>query len=189
MSVSTVREYQGLKIPSAGTFSLDSAHSRVGFVARHMMVSKVRGSFGGVTGKIVVGEDPTQSSVQASIPVQSVSTGVEMRDNHLRSADFFEADRHPTLEFVSTSLTPKGGNEFLLRGDLTIKETTVPVELDVEFEGVTTNPNGQQVFGFTATGEIDREDFGITYNAVLEAGGVMISNKIKIEIEGEAVKD
>jgi len=189
MSVSTVREYQGTKIPAAGTFSLDPAHTHVGFVARHMMVSKVRGSFTELSGKIVVGEDPTQSSAQASIVVKSVSTGVEMRDNHLRSADFFEADRHPTLEFVSTSLTPKGGSEFLLRGDLTIKETTVPVELDVELEGVTTNQNGKQVFGFSATGEIDREDFGITYNAVLEAGGVMISNKIKIEIEGEAVQD
>jgi polyisoprenoid-binding protein YceI len=189
MADSSTREYQGLKIPTPGTFSLDPAHSRVGFVARHMMVSKVRGSFQEVSGKITVGEDPTKSSVEASIVVKSVSTGVEARDNHLRSADFFEAEAHPTLEFASTSLTPKGGNEFTLRGDLTIKTTTVPVELNVEFEGVTVSPYGQEVFGFSATGEIDREEFGITYNMVLEAGGVMIGNKIKLEIEGEAIRD
>jgi polyisoprenoid-binding protein YceI len=189
MSDTETREYHGLKIPATGIFSIDPAHTHVGFVARHMMVSKVRGSFSEVSGKIVVAEDPIQSTAEASIVVKSVSTGVEMRDNHLRSADFFEADRHPTLEFVSTSLHPKGGNEFVLGGDLTIKETTVPVDLDVEFEGVATNPYGKEVFGFTATGEIEREQFGITYNAVLEAGGVMISNIIKIEIDGEAVRD
>jgi polyisoprenoid-binding protein YceI len=189
MADSSTREYQGLKIPTPGTFSLDPAHTRVGFVARHMMVSKVRGSFQEVSGKITVAEDPIKSSVEASIVVKSVSTGVEARDNHLRSADFFEAEAHPTLEFASTSLTPKGGNEFTLRGDLTIKTTTVPVELHVEFEGATVSPYGQEVFGFSATGEIDREEFGITYNMVLEAGGVMIGNKIKLEIEGEAIRD
>jgi polyisoprenoid-binding protein YceI len=153
------------------------------------MVSKVRGSFSQVSGKIVVADDPAKSSVEASIVVESVATGVEQRDNHLRSADFFEAQSHPTIEFVSTSLLPKGGNEFVLRGDLTIKNTTVPVELDVEFEGVTVSPYGKEVFGFSATGEIDREEFGITYNMVLEAGGVMIGNKVKLEIEGEAVRD
>ena len=189
MADSPTREYQGIKIPTPGTFSLDPAHTRVGFVARHLMVSKVRGSFQELSGKVVVAEDPTESTAEASIVVKSVSTGVEARDNHLRSADFFEAESHPTMEFVSTSLTPKGGNEFLLRGDLTIKESTAPVELDVEFGGATVNPYGQEVFGFSATGEIDREDFGITYNMVLEAGGVMISNKIKLEIEGEAIRD
>src|SRR5215467_6963532 len=104
MTDTVVREYQGIKIPAPGTFSLDPAHTRVGFVARHLMVSKVRGSFSQVSGKIVVAEDPAKSSVEASIVVESVSTGVEQRDNHLRSADFFEAQSHPTIEFVSTSL-------------------------------------------------------------------------------------
>ncbi|HEU0238123.1 MAG TPA: YceI family protein [Micromonosporaceae bacterium] len=189
MTDTAVREYQGIKIPAPGTFSLDPAHTRVGFVARHLMVSKVRGSFNQVSGKIVVTEDPADSSVEASIVVESVSTGVEQRDNHLRSADFFEAQAHPTIEFASTSLLPKGGNEFVLRGDLTIKNTTVPVELDVEFDGVTVSPYGKEVFGFSATGEIDREAFGITYNMVLEAGGVMIGNKVKLEIEGEAIRN
>src|SRR5262245_30744406 len=189
MTDTAVREYQGIKIPAPGTFSLDPAHTRVGFVARHLMVSKVRGSFNQVSGKIVVAEDPAESSVEASIVVASVSTGVEQRDNHLRSADFFEAPTHTTIDFGSTSLVPKGGNEFVLRGDLTIKNTTVPVELDVEFDGVTVSPYGKEVFGFSATGEIDREAFGITYNMVLEAGGVMISNTVKLEIEGEAIRD
>jgi polyisoprenoid-binding protein YceI len=185
----STREYQGIKIPAPGTFSLDPAHTRVGFVARHLMVSKVRGSFNQVSGKIVIAEEPTESTVEASIVVESVSTGVEARDNHLRSADFFEAKSHPTIEFASTALVPKGDNEFVLRGDLTIKDKTVPVELDVEFDGLTVSPYGKEVFGFSATGEIDREDFGITYNMVLEAGGVMIGNKIKLELEGEAIRD
>lgn len=189
MSDATTRDYQGLEIPAPGTFSIDPAHARVGFVARHLMVSKVRGSFNEKSGTIVIAEDPTQSTVEVSIVVTSVHTGVDARDNHLRSGDFFEAETFPTIEFKSTSLTPKGGNDFTLAGELTIKGKSLPVELDVEYEGVTVSPWGKQVIGFTATGEIDREEWGMTYNQALETGGVMISKKIKLELEIEAVRD
>jgi polyisoprenoid-binding protein YceI len=185
---SGTREFQGLQIPVAGTYLLDAAHKRVSFVARHLMVSKVRGTFEEAEATIVVGEDPLQSSVSATINVKSINTTVADRDNHLRSGDFFLADEHPTMEFRSTGIKSWDGNEFVVTGDLTIKGVTKPVDLAVEFEGAGKSPYGFDVFGFSATTEIDREDWGLTYNMALETGGVMISKKIKIEIEGEAIR-
>jgi polyisoprenoid-binding protein YceI len=187
-SVSSTREFEGLQIPAAGTYLLDAAHKRVGFVVRHLMVSKVRGNFGEATATITVGEDPLQSSVTATIQTQSVFTGQPDRDNHLRTGDFFEAEKYPTIEFKSTGIKSHDHNEFLLDGDLTIKGITKTVELLVEFEGAGRSPYGQDVFGFSATTEIDREDWGLTYNMALESGGVMIGKKVKIEIEGEAIR-
>jgi polyisoprenoid-binding protein YceI len=185
----STRDYRGLSIPTPGTFSIDPAHTRVGFMVRHLMVSKVRGSFTDVAGQIVVGEDPTQSSVTATIQAASITTGVDQRDGHLRTGDFLEVEKYSTLEFRSTAVTTVDGNEFTLAGELTIKDITKPVVLKVEFEGATRNPYGKDVFGFTATTEIDREDWGISYNMALEAGGVMVSKNVKIEIEGEAVRN
>jgi polyisoprenoid-binding protein YceI len=182
------RDYKGLTIPTPGTFDIDPAHTRVGFMVRHLMVSKVRGSFTEVTGKIVIGENPADSSVDAIIQAASITTGQEQRDGHLRTGDFLEVEKYPTLEFKTTGLAETGGNEFTLAGELTIKGITKPVELKVEFEGATVSPYGKDVFGFTATTEIDREDWGISYNMALEAGGVMVSKNVKIEIEGEAVR-
>ena len=188
ISTSTTRDHNGLQIPTAGTFALDPAHTRVGFVARHLMVSKVRGHFADVTGEIVIAEDPAQSSAHATMQAASITTGVEQRDGHLRSGDFLEIEKYPTLEFRSTGLTANGGNEFTLRGHLTIKGVTHPVDLAVEFEGVTRSPWGKDVLGFSAKTEIDREQWGMTWNQALETGGVMVSKKITIEIEGEAVR-
>jgi polyisoprenoid-binding protein YceI len=188
ISTSTTRDHNGLQIPTAGTFALDPAHTRVGFVARHLMVSKVRGHFTDVTGEIVIAEDPAQSSAHATMQAASITTGVEQRDGHLRSGDFLEIEKYPTLEFRSTGLTANGGNEFTLRGHLTIKGVTHPVDLAVEFEGVTRSPWGKDVLGFSAKTEIDREQWGMTWNQALETGGVMVSKKITIEIEGEAVR-
>jgi len=185
----STRDFNGLTIPTPGTFSLDPAHSRVGFSVRHLMVSKVRGHFNEVTGEIVVGEDPTQSSVTATIQAASITTGQEQRDGHLQTSDFLEVEKFPTLEYRSTGVTKVDGNEFTLAGELTIKGITKPVEMKVEFEGATRSPYGKDVFGFSATTEIDREDWGITYNMALEAGGVMVSKNVKIEIEGEAVRN
>ena len=187
-SVSSTREFEGLQIPAAGTYLLDAAHKRVGFVVRHLMVSKVRGDFGEATATITIAEDPLQSSVTASITTASVFTGQPDRDAHLRTGDFFEAEKFPTIEFKSTGIKSQNGNEFLLDGELTIKGVTKPVELLVEFEGAGRSPYGQDVFGFSATTEIDREDWGLTYNVALESGGVMIGKKVKIEIEGEAIR-
>jgi polyisoprenoid-binding protein YceI len=160
----------------------------VGFVARHLMVAKVRGHFETAEATIVVGEDPLRSTVTASIQTASVSTSVADGDNHLRSGDFFESEKYPAMEFRGTGLKSWDGSEFVLDGELTIKDVTRPVVLNVEFEGATVNPYGQDVFGFSATTEIDREDWGLTWNMVLEKGGVGVSKKIKIEIEIEAIR-
>jgi polyisoprenoid-binding protein YceI len=187
-AITSTREYRGLQIPVAGTYTLDAAHKRVGFVARHLMVSKVRGNFGEATATITVGEDPLQSSVTATIQTGSVFTGQPDRDNHLRSGDFFEAEKYPTIEYRSTGIKSFEGNEFVLEGELTIKGITKSVDLVVEFEGAGRSPYGKDVFGFSATTEIDREDWGLTWNVALESGGVMIGKKVKIEIEGEAIR-
>jgi polyisoprenoid-binding protein YceI len=186
--VASTREFEGLQIPAAGTYLLDAAHKRVGFVVKHLMVSKVRGNFSEADASITIAEDPMQSSVTATIKTASVHTGQVDRDNHLRTGDFFEAEKYPTMEFRSTGIKSFEGNEFVLEGELTIKDVTRPVELKVEFEGVGRSPYGFDLFGFSASTEIDREDWGLTYNMALESGGVMIGKKVKIEIEGEAIR-
>ncbi len=182
------RSYNGTEIPVAGTYLLDANHKRVGFVARHLMVGKVRGQFADATATILVGEDPLQSSVTATIQAASIGTGQEQRDGHLKSPDFLDVEKFPTLEYRSTGVKSFDGNEFVLTGELTIKDVTVPVELEVELEGVGRSPYGQDVFGFSASTELDREAFGITWNVALETGGVMVGKKVKIEIEGEAIR-
>src|SRR6266571_3035288 len=169
------RSYNGTEIPVAGTYLLDANHKRVGFVARHLMVGKVRGQFADATATILVGEDPLQSSVTATIQAASFGTGQEQRDGHLKSPDFLDVEKFPTLEYRSTGVKSFDGNEFVLTGELTIKDVTVPVELEVELEGVGRSPYGQDVFG-------------ITWNVALETGGVMVGKKVKIEIEGEAIR-
>ena len=182
------RSYNGTEIPVPGTYALDSNHKRVGFVARHLMVSKVRGEFKEATATITVAEDPLQSSVSATIQAESFHSNQEQRDGHVKSPDFLHAEKFPTLEYRSTGVKSIDGNEFVLTGELTVRDVTRPVDLHVELDGVGRSPYGQDVFGFTATAEIDREDFGITWNMALETGGVMVGKKVKIEIEGEAIR-
>ena len=182
------RTFNGIEIPQPGTYTLDVNHKRVGFMARHLMVSKVRGEFAEAGATITIAEDPLQSSVHATIRAASISTGQEQRDGHLKSPDFLDVEKYPTLEYRSTGVKSVGGNEFVLTGELTIKDVTVPVDLEAEFEGVGRSPYGHDVFGFSATAEIDREAFGITWNVALETGGVMVGKKVKIEIEGEAIR-
>ena len=187
-TAAATRTWNGLVIPAAGTYELDQAHKRVGFVARHMMVSKVRGEFAEATATITVAEDPLQSSVVATMKADSIVTGQKDRDAHLRSGDFLEAEKYPELTFRSTRVVSHSGNEFVLEGELTVKDVTRTVQLEVEFEGAGRSPYGFDVFGFSASTEIDREDFGLTWNVALETGGVMVGKKIKIEIEGEAIR-
>lgn len=184
----TTRTWNGLTVPTAGTFALDPAHTRVNFVARHLMVSKVRGAFTEVSGEIVVGADPAESAVTAVISAASIGTGSADRDGHLRSPDFLDAERYPTLNFRSIGLVPGAENAFTLRGELTIRGVTREVELDVEFEGLARDPWGREVIGFTATTEIDREEFGMTWNQALETGGVLVGKKVKIEISAEGIR-
>ena len=184
----TTRNWNGLTIPNAGKFVLDAAHTRVGFAARHLMVSKVRGSFTGVAGEITVAEDPTESSVSATIETASINTGQPDRETHLRSADFLDVETYPEMTFRSKRMSDRAGAEFTLVGDLTIKDVTREVELHVEFDGVTMNPWGKEVAAFTAKTEIDREDFGMTWNVALETGGVLVGKKVTIEIEAQAIR-
>ena len=170
----------------AGTWTLDTAHSSVSFSVRHMMVSKVRGRFSEYTADIVTAEDPLQSKVNATIQVASIDTGQEMRDNHLRSADFFDAASFPSIEFVSNRIEPDG-DDYLIHGDLTIRGVTRPVVLTAEYAGTVPNMKGGLSAGFSARTKINREDFGLTWNVALESGGVMVGKDVRIAIDLEVV--
>ena len=170
-----------------GTWNVDQSHSAVTFSARHLMISKVRGRFESFSGTITVGEDPLHSSVQAVVDTKSVTTGDESRDGHLKSADFFDVDNYPELSFVSTSLE-QDGDDFRLAGLLTVKDVTRPVVFALEFEGVSTDPWGNTKAGFSAEAEINRKDFGLEWNVALEAGGVLVGDKVKIQLDIQAVK-
>jgi polyisoprenoid-binding protein YceI len=168
---------------TAGTWAIDPTHSEVGFVARHLMVTKVRGSFTDVSGTVEVAEDIAQSVANVTIKTASVSSGTADRDGHLRSADFFDSETYPDMTFVSTSFDGD-----TLTGDLTIKDVTKPVTLDVEFNGVATDPWGNEKAAFEATGELNRTDWGLTWNANLEKGGVLVSEKIKLVLDVQLAK-
>ena len=190
MSTPTVnRTLDGVNIPQPGTFALDPHHTTVGFIARHLVVSKVRGSISEVSGSITIAENPLDSSVVAVMKAASITTGSPGRDEHLRSADFLDAETYPDLTFRSTGVTNVSGGEFVLAGELTIRDVTRPVQLKVEFDGFTVNPWGKEVVAFTATTEIDREEFGITWNQAMESGGVLVGKAVKIEITAEAVRE
>lgn len=166
----------------SGTWVLDPAHSEVRFSVRHMMISKVRGTFAKFTATITAPENPLEASVVASVETASVDTNDEGRDNHLRSADFFDAETYPTLDFASTGVRYEGGN-FLVDGELTIKGITKPVTFEVEFGGFGTDPWGNYKAGATAKAVIDREQFDLTWNAALETGGVLVGKDVTIELD------
>jgi polyisoprenoid-binding protein YceI len=182
MSTSTV-QIPGLV---AGTWAIDPVHSEVGFTVRHLMVSKVRGTFKTFEGTITIGADPLNSGVETSIDAWSVDTRDENRDNHLRSSDFFEVEKYPRITFVSTAVRPAGSN-YVMTGDLTIRGVTRSVDVDLEFNGVSPDPYGGTRAGFSASTEISRADYGIEFNMPLDGGGVVIGDKIKINLEVEAV--
>jgi polyisoprenoid-binding protein YceI len=184
----STRTFNSLTIPAPGTFDLDTAHTRIGFSARHMMVSKVRGRFADFTGSITIAGEPLASSAEAVMKTASIDTGSADRDQHLTSPDFLDVEKYPEISFATTRVTARHGNEFTVLGNLTIKDVTRPVELKLELEGVGNSPWGKQVLGFSMSTEIDREDFGITWNVALETGGVLVGKTVKIEIEGEAVR-
>ncbi len=165
------------------TWQLDTAHTVVSFTGKHMMITKVRGFFKNVTGTIEFDEaNPVNSRVEVVIPAATVETGMEPRDNHLRSADFLDAETYPTLTFVSTGIAPKG-DRWAITGDLTIRGVTRPVVLDTEALGVVTGMDGRRHAGFEAATKIKRSDWGLTWNVGLEAGGWLVSDDITIELE------
>jgi polyisoprenoid-binding protein YceI len=172
----------------AGTWDIDPVHSEVGFSVRHMAVSKVRGRFDKFEGVIVTGEDPLSSTVTASIDAGSINTNNEQRDGHIKSTEFFEVDAHPTWTFTTTSLKADGG-DYLLDGDLTIHGVTKPVTLELELNGVGPDAFGGTRIGFTAKGEINRHDFGVSFNGPIPGvpGGVIVSDKVQLHLEIEGV--
>lgn len=170
----------------AGTWTIDPSHSEVGFSVRHLMVSKVRGLFETFSGTITIADDPLQSSVTAEVDLNSINTRDEQRDGHLRSADFFEVEKYPTMSFKSTSVTPDGG-DYKVVGDLTIKDVTKPVELELEFNGINPDPWGGTRAGFSAEGEISRKEFGVDFEVPMDGPGVVVGDKIKLVLEVEAV--
>lgn len=167
-------------------WTVDQSHSQIGFEVKHMMVSKVRGQFDAYTADIEGSDltDLTSANISFKFDVASINTRNEDRDNHLKSADFFVVEQYPSIDFTSTSIT-KDGNDYKVTGDLTIKDVTKPVTFDVEFGGKGTNPWGVEVYGFEATAKLNREDFGLTWNAALETGGVLVGKDIKIIVELE----
>ena len=175
-------------LPATGTWTIDASHSEVGFSVRHLGISKTRGRFGAFTGTLQVdAENPANSSVQVEIDATSIDTKDAGRDEHLRSADFFDAEQFPTLSFRSTAVRG-AGSDWTVEGELTIRGVTRPVVLDTELVGLQKDPWGNDRVGFAATTEINREEFGLTWNAALETGGVLVGKTVKIHLDVEAVK-
>ena len=174
-------------LPAPGTYTIDAVHSSVSFIARHLVASKVRGGFAEFSGTITVGDSVESSRVEATVQAASITTNNEMRDGHLKSPDFLDFENHPTLTLVSTKITPKGDSTFQLLADLTVRGVTKPIVFDLEYLG--TGPGmaeGVTVAGFEAKGEIDRRDFGVTFQGTLENGSLVVSNKIVLEFNIEA---
>jgi polyisoprenoid-binding protein YceI len=182
------RTIDGVEAPVPGTYVLDASHSHVGFTIRHLMVSKVRGQFGRFSGTVTIAEEPEQSSVEVDVELDSIDTNDDKRDAHLRSADFFHTEVHPTMTFRSTGVNAGKSDRWIVTGDLTLNEVTRPIELEVTFEGAATSPWGNTSIGFSATGKLDREDFGVNWNQALETGGFLLGKDVNLEIEAEAVQ-
>ena len=169
------------------TWTIDNSHSHVGFAVKHMMIATVRGEFRSYKAELALDlDDLTRSTVTAEIDVASIDTREAQRDDHLRSADFFDAATHPTMRFESRRIE-RAGEDYRLIGDLTIRGTTREVVLDAEFAGIHKDPWGNTRTGFTITGAVNRKDFGLTWNAALETGGVLVGEKVKLDLTLEAI--
>lgn len=181
-----LRTLEDVTVPAPGRYEVDPSHSVVEFVVRHLGLAKVRGRFNQFSGTIEVGDDPKASCVDAVIAAASIDTRDAKRDEHLRTADFLDVENHPTLEFHSTGVRRKG-ERWMVDGDLTIRGVTRPVTLDVEFEGGAADPWGGSRIGMSATTEVNREDFGLTWNMAVETGGWLVGKQVRIELSAEAV--
>ena len=174
-------------LPKAGTYTIDPAHTEVGFVARHLIGTKVRGRFTDATGTFTVAENPEESTLEAEVKTASIHTNQSMRDDHLRTNDFLDAENFPTLSLKSTGIKKISDSEWTLTGDLTIRGVTKSVDFDLEFLGEGPSmQEGKTVVAFSASADIDRRDFGVSFNHSLLDGSVVVGNKVKIELEVEA---
>lgn len=187
MSTPATSTVPAAQLPAPGLWKIDPGHTEVAFIGRHFMLTKVRGRFTGVDGGVTVGEAPTDSSVEVTIDMASVNSGDNARDDHLRSDDFFDVANHPTASYRSSAVEWHGSSGRVF-GDLTIKGIGRSVTLDVEYLGHARDPWGNERAIFSASATINREDWGLTWNMVLEAGGVVVSKQIRIEIEVETIR-
>ena len=173
-----------------GDYTIDPAHTTIGFVARHAMVTNVKGSFTQSSGTLHLdGADPSKSTASIDVTMNSIDTGSADRDTHLKSSDFFKTDEFPTMTFRSTSAESLGGDDYRMTGELTILGTTKPLTIDLEFNGAATDPFGNERVGFEGKSEILRSEWGLTWNAALETGGVLVSDKIKLTFDISAIKN
>lgn len=181
------RTVDDAELPLPGTYAIDAHHSGVEFVVRHLGLAKIRGRFSAFDGAIQIADQPAESSVTADVDLASVDTGEPNRDDHLRANDFFDVPNHPTMSFRSTRVTGSDTN-WTVEGDLTLRGVTNQVTLDATFEGAVRDPWGGHRIAFSASGEIDREQWGINWNQVLDTGGFVIGKRVRLELEVEAVK-
>ena len=182
----TTRSWNGRDIPVPGTWEFDPAHTSIIVVGRHSMIVKVRGRFNEFSGRIHIAESPQDSWAEATIQAASIDSGVQTRDDHMRSPDFLDVERFPTFSFRSTGLELGEGSILRMAGDLTIRDVTREIELDVEYEGATIDPWGNPRIGFSATGEFEREAFGMTWNQVMDRGW-LVSKAFRLEIDVAAI--
>jgi polyisoprenoid-binding protein YceI len=185
--LSIIRTHDDREVPVRGEYAIDPAHTSVEFVGRHLMITKVRGRFPNVSGAIFIDDEPERSHVEVTIEVASIDTGNADRDGHLRSADFFDADKFPTIRFRSTKVEAGNLATWALTGDLTVRDVTRPITLQVDFDGASASPAGDERIAFSAAAEVDREDWGLTWNMGLETGGVLVGKKVRIELNVQAV--
>ena len=188
MISTAVRNVDGTEYPAPGRWTIDPGHAEVGFVGRHFGLTKVRGRFTGVTGHADIADDIAESAVTVVIDTATVNSGDDTRDDHLRSADLFDVEQYPQATFTSTGITLDEATG-ILAGKLTIKDVTRPVSLDVEYIGHAQDPWGNDRAVCSASTTINREEWGLTWNMFLEAGGLLVSREIRIEIEVELVRD
>ena len=186
-TLSILRTHDDREIPIAGVYTIDPMHTTVEFIGRHLMITKVRGRFTDVSGTITIDDEPEKSHVEVELQVASVDTGIPDRDGHLRSADFFNADDYPTITFKSTKVEAGKSGTWDVTGDLTVRDVTRPITLEVDFDGANASPMGDERIAFSAATEVDREDWGLTWNVALETGGVLVGKKIRIELNIQAV--
>ena len=170
-------------------WNIDTTHTQIGFAVRHMVVSKVRGRFAKFSGSVALDEgDLTRSVVEATIDASSIDTGTPQRDDHLRSADFFDVEHFPEIRFLSTHIEKVAGDRYQMTGELTVRDVTRPITLETEYGGRGKDPWGNERVGFTAKGALDRKDFGLKWNQALETGGVLVSDRVELELEVQVVR-
>jgi polyisoprenoid-binding protein YceI len=185
--LSVLRTLDNREIPAPGEYTIDPAHSSVEFIGRHLMITKVRGRFPEVSGTITVDDEPERSHVEVEIQVATLETGNAQRDAHLRSADFFDAEQYPTITFRSTQVDAGDSGTWMVTGDLTVRDVSRPVTLEVDFDGANASPMGDERIAFSAAADIEREDWGLTYNVALETGGWLVGTRVRIELNVQAV--